>query len=55
MQTARFYGVTWRDAADYQLTPGPPSACFIFAHLTEQQIVEGFNRLRQAWDHIKNQ
>ncbi|WP_342427966.1 PLP-dependent aminotransferase family protein [Paenibacillus sp. FSL L8-0158] len=55
MQTARFYGVTWRDAADYQLTPGPPSACFIFAHLTEQQIIEGCNRLRQAWDSIKHQ
>ncbi|MGQ3479660.1 MocR-like pyridoxine biosynthesis transcription factor PdxR [Paenibacillus sp. TY11] len=55
MQTARFYGVTWRDAVDYQLTPGPPSACFIFAHLTEQQIIEGFNRLRHAWDSIKNQ
>ncbi|MEK5404980.1 PLP-dependent aminotransferase family protein [Paenibacillus sp. FSL W8-0439] len=55
MQTARFYGVTWRDAADYQLTPGPPSACFNFAHLTEQQIIEGVKRLRQAWDSIKHQ
>ncbi|WDZ55447.1 PLP-dependent aminotransferase family protein [Paenibacillus polymyxa] len=55
MQTARLYGVTWRDAADYQLTPGPPSACFNFAHLTEQQIIEGVKRLCQAWDSIKHQ
>ncbi|AET58994.1 transcriptional regulator containing a DNA-binding HTH domain and an aminotransferase domain (MocR family) protein [Paenibacillus terrae HPL-003] len=53
MQAARSFGVTWRDAADYQLTPGPPSACFIFAHLTEHQIIEGIHRLRQAWDNIK--
>ncbi|EHS59214.1 MocR-like pyridoxine biosynthesis transcription factor PdxR [Paenibacillus sp. Aloe-11] len=55
MRTAHDYGVTWRDAADYQLTPGPPAACFNFAHLTEQQIIEGAKRLRQAWDSIKHQ
>jgi GntR family transcriptional regulator / MocR family aminotransferase len=55
MQTAQSYRVTWHDAADYQLTPGPPAACFIFAHLTEQQIIEGIHRLRQAWDSIKHQ
>lgn len=53
MQSARAYGVIWRDAADYQLTDGAPSACFIFAHLSESQITEGIARLRQSWESLK--
>ncbi len=53
MTIARTYGVIWRDAADYQLTPSAPSACFIFAHLSEPQIMEGVKRLRQSWESLQ--
>ncbi|WP_458121386.1 MocR-like pyridoxine biosynthesis transcription factor PdxR [Paenibacillus sp. Z6-24] len=47
-------GVSWRDAADYRLTDGPPSGCFIFAHLAEEQIREGIRRLRMAWSRYES-
>ena len=43
-------GVSWRDAADYRLTEGPPAGCFSFAHLEEEQIIEGIRRLQHAWN-----
>ncbi|WP_338540556.1 PLP-dependent aminotransferase family protein [Paenibacillus tundrae] len=43
-------GVIFRDAARYQLTPGHPAVCFGFAHLEEDEITEGINRMRIAWE-----
>ncbi|MCG7380571.1 PLP-dependent aminotransferase family protein [Paenibacillus sp. ACRSA] len=43
-------GVLFRDAARYQLTPGHPAVCFGFAHLEEDEIAEGINRMRIAWE-----
>ncbi|MDR6724939.1 GntR family transcriptional regulator/MocR family aminotransferase [Paenibacillus amylolyticus] len=43
-------GVLFRDAARYQLTPGHPAVCFGFAHLEEDEITEGINRMRVAWE-----
>lgn len=46
-------GVVFRDAAAYRLTPGTPAACFGFAHLEEEQLLEGIRRMKSAWDDIQ--
>ncbi|MCM3175086.1 PLP-dependent aminotransferase family protein [Paenibacillus sp. MER 99-2] len=43
-------GVIFRDASRYQLTPGHPAVCFGFAHLEKDEIAEGINRMRIAWE-----
>ncbi|ANF98135.1 PLP-dependent aminotransferase family protein [Paenibacillus bovis] len=53
-QIAAGCGVRWRDAADYQLTEGTPAGCFSFAHLEEEQIIEGIRRLRNAWNTLQS-
>ncbi|GAA0133308.1 PLP-dependent aminotransferase family protein [Paenibacillus sp. YSY-4.3] len=45
-------GVQFRDAADYQLAPGAPAACFCFAHLDQEQIEEGIRRMADVWKVI---
>ncbi|UMV47590.1 PLP-dependent aminotransferase family protein [Paenibacillus macerans] len=46
-------GVLFRDAAIYRLTPGEPAACFCFAHLDEEALLEGVNRMKAAWIDIQ--
>ncbi|MCM3700482.1 PLP-dependent aminotransferase family protein [Paenibacillus macerans] len=46
-------GVLFRDAAIYRLTPGEPAACFCFAHLDEETLLEGVNRMQAAWIDIQ--
>lgn len=53
-QVARRYGVDFRDAAMYQLTPGELAACFSFAHLNAEELELGICRLQQAWDDVQN-
>lgn len=50
---ARRRGVEFKDAAVYRISPGPLAACFGFAHLDEDQLVEGVNRLAQAWQDVQ--
>ncbi len=45
-------GVNWRDARPYFARRPLPAGCFGFAHLTEEQIVEGAGRLAAALDRI---
>ncbi|WP_327204870.1 MocR-like pyridoxine biosynthesis transcription factor PdxR [Paenibacillus sp. DMB20] len=47
-------GVSFRDAALYRLSPGPPAACFGFAHLDETDIIEGIDRMVRAWKDMQN-
>lgn len=46
-------GVEFRDAGSYRIAPGPMAACFGFAHLHEDQMEEGVNRLAQAWQDVQ--
>ncbi|WP_342552651.1 PLP-dependent aminotransferase family protein [Paenibacillus sp. FSL R7-0652] len=39
-----------RDAAKYRLTPGDSAVCFGFAHLDKEEIREGIQRMRTAWE-----
>lgn len=50
---ARRRGVEFKDAASYRISPGPLAACFGFAHLDEDQMVEGVIRLAQAWQDVQ--
>lgn len=47
-------GVRFRDAALYRLSPGPPAACFGFAHLDDADIIEGIDRMVEAWEDMQN-
>lgn len=42
-------GVQFRDASAYQLSIGAPAACFCFAHLDQEQITEGIQRMANVW------
>jgi len=46
-------GVEFRDAQAYTIEPGPIAVCFGFAHLHDDQIIEGVNRLALAWQDVQ--
>ncbi|MFD1178307.1 PLP-dependent aminotransferase family protein [Paenibacillus puldeungensis] len=46
-------GVVFRNAEIYRQTPGPPAACFGFAHLDKNALYEGISRLKEAWKDIQ--
>ncbi|WP_379159258.1 PLP-dependent aminotransferase family protein [Paenibacillus sp. sgz5001063] len=48
------HGTDFRDAALYQAAAGAPAACFSFAHLNGEQLVDGVNRLLLAWADVQN-
>ncbi|WP_055109187.1 MocR-like pyridoxine biosynthesis transcription factor PdxR [Paenibacillus ihumii] len=47
-------GVQFRDASIYHLAPGAPAACFCFAHLNREQILEGIKRMADVWKVISS-
>ncbi|MCJ8013911.1 PLP-dependent aminotransferase family protein [Paenibacillus sp. KQZ6P-2] len=47
-------GISFRDARVYRLDEGPPAACFGFAHLEEDQMIEGIRRMAAAWRDVQN-
>ncbi|WP_310551652.1 MocR-like pyridoxine biosynthesis transcription factor PdxR [Paenibacillus glufosinatiresistens] len=53
-EAARRRGVDYADAARYRITPGEPAACFAFAHLDEEKLIEGTERLALAWSDVQN-
>ncbi len=50
---AKRRGVEFRDAIGYRIAPGPIAACFGFAHLHDDQMIEGVNRLALAWKDVQ--
>lgn len=46
------YAVKAIDARSYQLNIKQPALCLGYAHLNEEQIVEGILRLRKAWESV---
>ncbi|WP_438347171.1 PLP-dependent aminotransferase family protein [Paenibacillus sp. FA6] len=50
---AKSRNVEFRDASAYRIIPGPLAACFGFAHLDDEQMVEGVNRLATAWQDMQ--
>jgi len=46
------YAVKAIDARRYQMNMNQPAICLGYAHLNEEQIVEGISRLRQAWESV---
>ncbi|OPH48692.1 hypothetical protein BC351_09590 [Paenibacillus ferrarius] len=51
----RSLGVRWSDAASYGLLPEQAGACFGYAHLTEEEIRAGADRLQLASLHMGKQ
>ncbi|AOZ91971.1 PLP-dependent aminotransferase family protein [Paenibacillus crassostreae] len=53
IDAAKLRNVEFRDASFYGIFPGPLAACFGFAHLDEDQMIEGINRLAKAWQDVQ--
>lgn len=47
-------GVRWSDGRRFHLLPNPPAtACFGFAHLQEEDLLQGVLRMKMAWEKTK--
>ncbi|GIQ67370.1 PLP-dependent aminotransferase family protein [Xylanibacillus composti] len=54
LAACRQAGVEWTDGAAYYVTAGhPPAACFGFAHLHEEQISRGVQRIQQVLNRME--
>jgi GntR family transcriptional regulator/MocR family aminotransferase len=47
-------GIYWTDASSYFSNGETPAACFGFSHLTESEMEEGVEMMRQIWEDFVN-